>query len=172
MTLESHWPRLSLLQFLLLAGAVMLVVRVTTNQRAPVSSPPAPSVTTTPRPTPTPAAPVMPASDPATAVTVDKTDCRLGGFGTVGICTITLRNTATVGFADLGYRLVYFGKSGTRIGDQSGVIYDTLPAGATKTFEALHVGFVPAQTARYVFTLRSGSSRIISAPRGGEAPTQ
>jgi hypothetical protein len=151
---------LSLTKVLLLIGGGILAVTWLLGQFSRPASTPEPVVRVVEKPTPAPA-PLSSTAEPATDISVQKADCRPGGFGTVGICTITLRNTGTVGYADIGYRVMYFGASGTRIGDQTGVIYHTLPAGATKTFKNLNVGRVPAQTAKFVFTIRSGLSRVI-----------
>lgn len=81
----------------------------------------------------------------------------LGGFGSVAIHSLSIKNTSEVDYKDIKLQFVYSGNSGTILSTNSYTIYDTIPAGQTKTFNELNVGFVNSQVTNSSVTLDSWS---------------
>ena len=72
----------------------------------------------------------------------------MGGFGSIPIHAITLKNKGEVSYKDIGIAITYSSKSDTLIDVGAHVIYDVLPAGKTKTFREINMGFMDGQAAK------------------------
>jgi hypothetical protein len=89
---------------------------------------------------------------------VVKSTWKKGGFDTVAIWSVTIRNLNKVAsFADIAYSTSYSGASGTVLAAKKGIIFDVLKAGKTRTFE-VNDGFVDGQVQRAGFEL-TGAKR-------------
>lgn len=68
-----------------------------------------------------------------------------GGFETVAIInSMTIKNRGKNGCKDINSIMHFYAKSGTELGRSLFVIYDKIPAGKTKTFRDINVGFLPS----------------------------
>jgi hypothetical protein len=89
---------------------------------------------------------------------VVKSTWKKGGFDTVAIWTVTIRNlNKAASFADIAYSTNYSGASGTALAAKKGVIFDVLKADKTRMFE-VNDGWVDGQVQRARFEL-TGAKR-------------
>jgi hypothetical protein len=70
----------------------------------------------------------------------------LGGFNVVALADFTISNKGTAPVSDIKIECTTNGKSGTDLSHAKQTIYDTIPAGATKTFREVNLGFVNNQS--------------------------
>ncbi len=77
-----------------------------------------------------------------------------GRYGTEGILkTITIENRSSINFKDIKIKLSNLGVSGPKVGAEGYtsivVIHDFIPAGTTKTFKNINIGFRHPDATRY-----------------------
>lgn len=87
-------------------------------------------------------------SNPLEFIEMVNNDWYMGGFGSIPIHTITLKNKGEVAYKDIGIAITYSSNSDTLIDVGAHVIYDVLPAGKTKTFRNINMGFMDGQAAK------------------------
>lgn len=76
---------------------------------------------------------------------VVKMNWQKGGFESVGIInSITIKNESASACKDLMCFADFYAASGTRIGAVHFFIYEIIPAGKTKTFRNINIGFLPS----------------------------
>jgi hypothetical protein len=81
-----------------------------------------------------------------------------GGFGSIGMWTVSLKNTSTLAtYHDIAYRTEYSAPSGTKVTQNTGLILDRLAPGEVKTFENLNDGFINTQASRAGFFVVSAT---------------
>jgi hypothetical protein len=98
-------------------------------------------------------------ADASRDVTILHSSWSKGGFDTVAIWKVTLRNqNKHAAFADIAYRTSYGGASGTTLDTKAGVIYEVLKPGQTRTFE-VNDGFVHGQVSRASFVFVGAAKR-------------
>jgi hypothetical protein len=103
-------------------------------------------------------------SDPAKDITVVRSSWSKGGFGTIAVWTVTLKNTNPVmRYSDIRYRTTYQAASGTGVGEGSGQILDIIGPGQTRTFE-INDGFIHSQSRRASFAI-VGAKQEITRPK-------
>lgn len=71
-----------------------------------------------------------------------------GGFGSIGIMSMTISNMNPFAVKDITIRCTFDGKSGTQLTERLQTIYDTIPANNSKRFAKVNVGFIDSQSAR------------------------
>lgn len=99
------------------------------------------------------------AADARQDLKVVRSSWKKGGFDTVAIWSVTIRNlNKAASFADITYSTSYSGESGTMLDSKTGVIYDVLKPGQTRTFEVKE-GFIHGQVSRAGFQLTGASRR-------------
>jgi hypothetical protein len=84
-------------------------------------------------------------NDPESFIEVISNNWHMGGFGSIPIHTLKIENKGKVDYKDIKVRASYFSPSKTPLGLNTYTIYDTLPAGATKTFREINMGFIDSQ---------------------------
>jgi hypothetical protein len=90
---------------------------------------------------------------------VVKSSWTKGGFDTVAVWSVTIRNlNKAASFADITYSTSYSGESGTILDSKTGVIYDVLKPGQTRTFQVKE-GFIHGQVSRAGFHLTGASKK-------------
>jgi hypothetical protein len=67
------------------------------------------------------------------------------GFDSVMEGNFTVTNGSQYTIKDITIECTHFAKSGTRIDSNERTIYDTVPAGKTKTFNKFNMGFIHSQ---------------------------
>lgn len=72
---------------------------------------------------------------------------RAGGFGSVMLADFTVKSTLLFAVKDIVVRCIGYGNSGTAISEHSAVLYDVVPANATKRISGVNLGFMSSQTA-------------------------
>jgi hypothetical protein len=84
----------------------------------------------------------------------DNFSWHLDGFGTVGkIDRITIMNNSSFPIKDFTIQMTTFGNSGSRVGQASQTLYETVPAHGKKQFRNINMGFVPTQSASASFEI-------------------
>lgn len=73
---------------------------------------------------------------------------RKGGFGVVGIVTLTVANDNSYAVKDPVVRCVFTGESGTRLSEPAQTVYQIVPARGRKTLKNIAVGWIDSQSAR------------------------
>jgi hypothetical protein len=86
--------------------------------------------------------------DPATRMTMPSFTWKIGGFGSIGIVTVTIENGNDFAVKDIGIRCTFDGKSGTQLSAASHTIFDTIKAKSRQTFREVNIGFINSQSAR------------------------
>jgi hypothetical protein len=100
------------------------------------------------------------AADPKLDLTIVRSSWKKGGFDTVAIWSVTIRNNnKAASYADIAYSTNYSGASGTLLAKKNGVIFDVLMSGKTRTFE-VNDGFVDGQVQRAGLQLTGASKRM------------
>ena len=82
------------------------------------------------------------------ALNIKHWDWNKGGFGAVMFIDITFENTGKRDVKDIELTCTHSGNSGTVIDSNKRVIYDTVPAGKTKTITHFDMGFVHEQAVK------------------------
>ena len=90
---------------------------------------------------------------------LDRFSWRKGGFGSVMIMEITVRNVSPVTLKDFTVTCDDFSPSGTRIDTNTNTIYQSVKSGASRTIREVNMGFVHSQA-------HSTSCRISNAQIG------
>jgi hypothetical protein len=75
------------------------------------------------------------------------------GFGNVMVADLTITNKSRVNVKDLEITCDHFGASGTQIDRNTRIIYEIVPAGKTRSFPQVNMGFVHTQAARYTCSI-------------------
>jgi len=70
-----------------------------------------------------------------------------GGFGTVGVWKVTIKNVDKREVRDIRYVASYYGESGTLLTTNNGTIYSMIRAGQTRSFEVTD-GLIHSQADR------------------------
>lgn len=86
--------------------------------------------------------------NPAERMTMPNFSWKAGGFGSVGMVTLTIQNGNDFAVKDIGIVCNFSGKSGTELTARANVIWDTIPAKAKKTFKDFNIGLIDSQSAR------------------------
>lgn len=95
-------------------------------------------------------------AEATTDIEVVRSSWEKGGFGSVGLWKVRLRNTSKVAsFYDFTYETRYAAPSGTEVSRGEGSLLDRLEPGQTKTFE-VNDGFINSQAARASFSITGG----------------
>ena len=81
-------------------------------------------------------------------VKITKFSWQRGGFDTVMIANLTVKNSGLRDVKDLRLKCEAVGKSGTAIASPSVTLYDIVPAGESKRFHDVSVSFISPQAAR------------------------
>lgn len=102
-------------------------------------------------------APYIPEHQPIDKVRLDSFDGEKGGFANVLIVTVKITNTNTFEVKDPVIECEVGGNSGTRLGRALQTIYETIPAGKTRTFRKLNFGLTNMQAGRIGCKLRGVS---------------
>jgi hypothetical protein len=71
-----------------------------------------------------------------------------GGFGSIGLMSMTISNMNPFGVKDITIHCTFDGKSGTQLSARLQTIYDTIPANGSKKFAKINIGFIDSQSAR------------------------
>ena len=86
--------------------------------------------------------------DPSTRMSMPNMTWSTGGFGSIGIVTVTIDNANDFAVKDIGIECRFSGKSGTLLTTATHRIYDTIQAKSKRTFKEVNVGFINSQSAR------------------------
>lgn len=86
--------------------------------------------------------------DPATKMSVENMTWSIGGFGSVGVVTLTINNANDFPIKDVRIECRFSGKSGTELSTTNHTIFDTVKAKSKRTFKEVNVGFIHSQSAR------------------------
>jgi hypothetical protein len=98
-------------------------------------------------------------ADPRLDLTIVRSSWKKGGFDTIAIWSVTIRNrNKAASYADIAYSTSYSGGSGTVLAKKNGVIFDVRKPGKTRTFE-VNDGFVDVQVQGAGFQLTGASKR-------------
>lgn len=73
---------------------------------------------------------------------------RLDGFGNVMVVDLSIENSSKINLKDFVVECETVGQSGTSLGKVRKTVFDTLPAGKTKKFKNINMGFVNSQSKR------------------------
>lgn len=94
--------------------------------------------------------------NPEQAMQVEKVEGRMEGFGNVLVIDITLRNDSLSNLKDFHLKCDSKGPSGTKLGVNSTVLYETVNARETRTFRKVNMGLLNYQaTSTYCEVLQS-----------------
>lgn len=85
-------------------------------------------------------------------VEVVKANWSKGGFGSVGLWTVTLKNRSDKPVGDIAYQTDYESETGNRVGRGSGVIQKVIPPKSSRTLE-VNDGFINSQAHRAGFEI-------------------
>jgi uncharacterized protein YxeA len=85
---------------------------------------------------------------PLDFLTLDMTNWYKGGFDSVMIVSLTIKSTLQFPVRDIGIRCTLSANSGTELQRIEKVIYDVVPAKATKRFNEINMGFVHSQATK------------------------
>lgn len=72
--------------------------------------------------------------------------------------SMTVKNNSSSNCKDMICSADFYGKSGSRIGRVGFIIYDSIPAGKTKTFRDINVGLMPSPSDQ----IRAASFQVVS----------
>lgn len=79
-------------------------------------------------------------------VVVKKMSWRLGGFDSVLVVDMTIENKSSLNLKDFVLSCSTKGASGTELSDTKKTLYESIPAGKTKSFRDISMGFVSSQS--------------------------
>lgn len=89
-------------------------------------------------------------ADPGSAVTLTRARGTKGGFESVFLLSGALENAADFPIKDVSIACDLLAASGTRVGRVAATLYEIVPAGGSKTFRDLNMGFMGSdQVARF-----------------------
>lgn len=86
--------------------------------------------------------------NPATKIKVANFSWKTGGFGSIGIVSITVSNENEFAVKDIVVTCSFSGNSGTHLSTGTQTIYDTVRAKAKRTFPDVNMGFINSQSAK------------------------
>ena len=146
-----------ILAILAFAGVRFLAYRtvVGMDERAAMRTPEPPTASPTLAP---------PEPDARRDVDVKVNRCYSGGFGTVALLDLTLKNmSATFEYSDIGYKSVYTAESGSVLRSNAGVLSIVLKPKQQRRYEAFNDGLLPQQVGGCdVRIVGYGSSRTVA----------
>jgi len=76
-----------------------------------------------------------------------------GGFGSVMLATVTVRNNSDYPVKDIQIQCTHYAKSGTQIDSNTRTIFDVIPAKSTKVFPKFNMGLIHSQVESSACTL-------------------
>jgi hypothetical protein len=87
-----------------------------------------------------------------------KSSWEISGFGAVAIIkSITIKNSSKHNCKNVLGGADFYSANGTFLGATPFIIYDTVPAGKTRTFRDINIGFLPNDQVKSAeFTIASG----------------
>lgn len=86
--------------------------------------------------------------NPVDRVTLPAMNWKIGGFGSVGLVSVTVENGNDYAIKDIGINCTFSGKSGTELSSPSRVIFDTVKAKSKRIFKEFNIGLINHQSAR------------------------
>jgi hypothetical protein len=98
----------------------------------------------------------VPTAQPWDSISVTKTNWVKGGFGSIALLHLTLKNSSTRAVRDVNLNCYFYGPSGSEISHTNVTVYETIPAGKSKTSKELNLGFIDTQ-------VQTGSCHVIYA---------
>ncbi|WP_220006012.1 hypothetical protein [Bradyrhizobium sp. BR 10261] len=99
--------------------------------------------------------------NPASKMSVATLEWKVGGFGSVGLVSPTLRNDNAFEVKDIEIECTFSGKSGTRLSSKTYVIFDTVKGKSKRTFKDLNLGFIDQQSARAFCEVNSAKIALL-----------
>lgn len=86
--------------------------------------------------------------NPATKMMVKNLSWQKSGFGAIGLVTLTVDNMNDFGVKDIVIECSFSAPSGTKVGDSSKTIYETIKPNGSRTFKEFNIGFIHSQAQR------------------------
>lgn len=109
-----------------------------------------------------PKAPPAPPPPPHHKVLIEKQSWEKGGFGSVAIASLSLKNLNDYPVKDISLRCEYSGESGTVLNTHLETVFRVIPPKKTIRVRDMNIGFINSQAAR-------GGCSVIAAIQAGPA---
>lgn len=86
-----------------------------------------------------------PKDEALNAVTIEKLEWHKGGFGSVMLLSVKIKNESKWDVKDIQVECIHSANSGTRIDKNQKIIFEKIKAGKTLNIKDFNMGFIPNQ---------------------------